>query len=150
MNEPLKELAGILVAVIFTLDGLMHLYWATGNIWPASDKRSLIQAVLNSEKTELLRSTILVPLACLLFGGALTVLARVHRLGMLGQLIPAPLLQQGILAVAAGLLLRALAGMGWALGRLPVKSRSFYWLNLLVYTPACLLCFIAAVAAALS
>ncbi len=150
MNEQIKELAGVMVAAILAVDGLAHLYWATGNIWPASDQRSLIQAVLNKDNPRLLRPTILVPLACLLLGGALTVLARVHRLGIIGQLIPAPLLQLGILAVAAGLLLRALAGMGWALGRLPVKSRSFYWLNLLIYTPACLLCFVAAVTAALA
>ena len=77
-------------------------------------------------------------------------LARVHRHGMLGHLIPGPLLQVGILAVAAGLLLRAVAGVGWVLGLAASQSKLFYRLNLLVYTPVCLVLFVAAVAAALS
>src|SRR5258708_20359054 len=101
MNEQIKELAGVMVAAILAVDGLAHLYWATGNIWPASNQRSLIQAVLNKDNPRLLRPTILVPLACLLLGGAVTVLARAHRLRIFGQLIPPPLLPLGILAVAA-------------------------------------------------
>jgi hypothetical protein len=150
MNEQMKELSGIAVAAILAVDGLAHLYWATGNIWPAPDQRSLTQAVVNIANPQLLKPIILVPLACLLFGGALAVLARVYRLGILGQLIPAPLLQLSLLAIAAFFLLRGLAGIGWALGLLAVKSRPFYWLNLIIYTPACLLGFAAVVAVELS
>ena len=150
MSEHVKELAGIVVAAVRTVDGFMHAFWATGQIWPAHDQLALIQAVLNSNKTRLLRPTVLAPLAGLLVLGALTVLARVHRLGMLGQLIPGPLLQVGILAVATGLLLRGVAGIGWALGLAPARSKLFYKLNLMVYTPVCLVLFVAAAAAALS
>ncbi len=55
----------------------------------------------------------------------------------------------GILAVAAGLLLRGLAGIIWALGLAASKSRLFYKLNLIVYMPVCLVLFVAAVAASL-
>ncbi len=150
MSEHVKELAGIVVAAVLAVDGFMHAFWATGQIWPAQDQLALIQAVLNSNKTRLLRPTVLAPLAGLLVLGALTVLARVHRLGMLGQLIPGPLLQVGILAVATGLLLRGVAGIGWALGLAPARSKLFYKLNLMVYTPVCLVLFVAAVAVALS
>ena len=150
MNEHVKELAGIVVAAVLAVDGFLHAYWATGQIWPAQDQLALIQAVLNSNKTRLLRPTVLAPLAGLLFLGALIVLALVHRHGMLGHLIPGPLLQVGILAVAAGLLLRAVAGVGWVLGLAASQSKLFYRLNLLVYTPVCLVLFVAAVAAALS
>ncbi len=150
MSEHVKELAGIVVAAVLAVDGFLHAFWATGQIWPAQDQLALIQAVLNSNKTRLLRPTVLAPLAGLLVLGALTVLARVHRLGMLGQLIPGPLLQIGILAVATGLLLRGVAGIGWALGLAPARSKLFYKLNLMVYTPVCLVLFVAAVAAALS
>jgi hypothetical protein len=92
MNELLKELAGIAVAAVLATDGFLHAYWATGQIWPARDQLTLIQAVLNSNKTRLLRPTVLAPLAGLLLLGALIVLARVHLFGMLGQLIPGPLL----------------------------------------------------------
>jgi hypothetical protein len=150
MNEHVNELAGIVVAVVLALDGFIHTYWATGQIWPAHNKLSLVQAVLNTSKMRAWRPAILVPLAGLLFGGALLVLARVHRLGMLGQLIPDPLLQAGILAVAAGLLLRGVAGVGWALGLAASKSKRFYQLNLLLYTPVCLVLFLAAVVVARS
>ena len=148
MNEQVKELAGIVIAVVLIMDALIHAYWATGQIWPARNKLSLTQAVLNSSKTQSFRPAILVTLVCLLFCGALIVLARVHLLGTPGQLIPDPLLQVGILAIAAGLLLRGIAGVVWAMGLAASQSKLFYKLNLLIYTPTCLILFIAALLAA--
>ncbi len=150
MNEHVQELAGILLAGVLALDGLLHAYWATGQTWPARTKLSLVQAVLNSSNTRAFRPLILIPLVVLLVCGALLVLARVHYLGMPGQLIPDSLLQLGILGVATGLLVRGVAGIGWALGLAPARSKLFYRLNLLVYTPICLALFIAAVAVASS
>lgn len=148
MNEHVQVLAGIVIAGVLALDGLLHAYWATGQIWPAHDKLSLVRAVLNSNNTRAWRPANLLPLASLLVCGALLVLARVHALGVLGQLMPDSLLQLGIVGVATGLLARGVAGIGWALGLSPAKSTLFYRLNLLVYTPVCLLLFIAAVAVA--
>lgn len=150
MNEHVQELAGIVIAGILALDGLLHGYWATGQIWPARSKLSLVRAVLNSDNTRAFRPVILLPLALLLICGALIVLARVHHLGMPGQLIPGSLLQSGILVVATGLLVRGVAGIGWALGLAPTRSRLFYRLNLLFYTPVCVVLFIVAVAIAYS
>ena len=147
MNLHLTELAGILIAVVLTVDGLAHAYWATGRIWPAQNKLALVQAVLNINRTQAFRPAILAGLAGLLFCGALFVLARVHLLGLPGQLIPAPLLQVGMLAIAGGLLLRGLAGIVWALKLIASQSKLFYSLNLLLYTPACLVLFIAAIVA---
>lgn len=148
MSPSLKELAGILVASVLIADGVVHTYWATGQRWPARDTLSLAQAVLNINTTRSFRPAVLVPLACLLFCGALIVLARVHHLGMFGQLIPGPLLQVGLLVVALGLLLRGLAGIVWVLRLVASKSELFYTLNLIVYTPVCLVLFVAAVATA--
>ncbi len=150
MNEHLQELAGIVIAAVLVLDGLLHAYWATGQIWPARTKRSLVQAVLNSSNTRAFRPAILLPLVMVLMCGALLVLARIHQLGMPGQVIPDSVLQLGIVGVATGLLVRAVAGIGWALGLAPARSKLFYQLNLLVYTPVCLILFIAAVAVASS
>lgn len=148
MSQNLKELAGILVAIVLVADGLVHAYWATGRIWPARDRLSLAQAVLNINKARSFRPAVLVPLVFLLFCGALIALARVHYLGIPGQLIPSPLLQFGILVIATGLLLRGLAGIVWALRLAASRSELFYKLNLIVYTPVCLALFVAAVAAA--
>lgn len=150
MNEHFQELAGIVVAAVLALDGLLHAYWATGQNWPARNKLSLVRAVLNSNNTRAFRPVILLPLAAVLVCGALLVLARDHQLGMAGQLLPDSLLQLGIVGVATGLLVRAVAGIGWALGLAPARSKLFYRLNLLVYTPVCLVLFIAAVTIASS
>ncbi len=148
MNERMKQRAGILVAAVLAADGLAHLYWATGSTWPAPDPKTLSLAVLNINVS--FGPQVTIPLACLLFSGALMVLARVHRLGKLGRLIPDSLLQLGVLGISAGVLLRAGAGIIWVLGLGADPSTPFYWLNLLVYTPTCLLLFAAAVAAARS
>jgi hypothetical protein len=148
MKERTKENAGKLVAAGLAADGLVHVYWATGNIWPAPDMKTLSLAVLNMNVSFGL--FIVGPLACLLFCGALLVLARVHRLGKLGRMIPDSVLQLVILIIAAGLLLRSLAGIVWVLGLGADTSTTFYWLNLLAYTPFCLVLFAAAVAAARS
>ena len=52
--------------------------------------------------------------------------------------------------IAAGLLLRGLAGIVWALGLVAAKSKLFYQLNLILYTPVCLLLFAAAMLVAFS
>lgn len=148
MNEPIQALSGIVIAGVLALDGLLHAYWATGRIWPARNKLALVRAVLNSSNTRAFRPAILLPLAMTLIYAALLVLARVHALGAPGRLIPEPLLQLGIVAVAMGLIARGVAGIGWALGLAPAKSTLFYRLNLLVYTPVCLGLFIAALAVA--
>ena len=148
MNERTKQHAGILVAAVFAADGLAHLYWATGSTWPAPDPKTLSLAVLNINVS--FGPQVTIPLACLLFSGALMVLARVHRLGKLGRLIPDSLLQLGVLGISAGVLLRAGAGIVWVWGLGADPSTPFYWLNLLVYTPTCLLLFAATVAAARS
>lgn len=148
MNEHVKERAGIVVAAFLAADGLANLYWAAGNTWPAPDSKTLTLAILNANVSTAPQIT--VPLACLSFGGALIALARVHRLGTLGRLIPDPLLQLGILTIAAALGLRGVAGIGWALGLLAAQTPLFYTLNLVAYTPACLVFCAAAVAAARS
>ena len=148
MKERTKQRAGTVVAAVLAADGLLHAYWTTGRIWPARDPRTLALAVLNSDIP--FSPLVVGPLACLLFLAALLVLARVHRLSRLGRLIPDSFLQLGILIVAAGLLLRGVAGMGWVLGLGADRRTLFYKLNLIAYTPACLVLFAATVAAARS
>lgn len=143
VNERTKERAGMLVAAVLAADGLLHAYWATGAIWPAHDARSLSHAVLNTDIP--FKPIVVGPLACLLLVGALTALARVHRIGRLGWRIPDRLLQFGILVIAAGALVRGAAGIGMALRE--DANTTFSRLNVRLYTPACLVLFAAAVAA---
>jgi 4,5:9,10-diseco-3-hydroxy-5,9,17-trioxoandrosta-1(10),2-diene-4-oate hydrolase len=133
VREHLIRRAGKLVAGVLAVDGLAHVYWSTGLTWPASDSRALSFAVLGSPVP--FTPGILLPLAATLFTAALLVagratLGRRHRIEWL--------LQAGTLAVTAGLLIRALAGLVWACGIGVRTDTAFYWLNLLAYTPVCL------------
>lgn len=148
MNERNRARAGTLVAGALAADGLLHAYWATGGVWPAKDRETLARLVLNTDRPSSFRPAIVGPLAGLLFLASSTTLARVRRLGRLGRLIPYPLLQTGVLAVAAGLLLRGAQGV-W-IGFQGDAGTAFYKLNLAAYTPACLLLSAATVAAARS
>ena len=137
MNERTKVRAGTLVAGTLAADGLLHAYWATGRLWPARVPRSLARLVLNIDEPSLFRPIIVGPLSALLFAASLTTLARVSSLGRFGKLVPYPLLQAGVLAVATGLSLRGAQGIWIALR--DERGTPFYKLNLAAYTPACLL-----------
>jgi pimeloyl-ACP methyl ester carboxylesterase len=119
------------IAAVLFLDGLLHLYWATGLTWPASDTRSLSLALLNIDVP--FRPPLLLALAATVWAGAGVVLlhARHDRAGLIGRLA-----QAGTAAFTATVLLRALLGCWW-LGTPGSLPATFYWLNLLLYTPLC-------------
>ncbi|MFG2328828.1 DUF3995 domain-containing protein [Streptomyces sp. NPDC048604] len=126
--------AAALVASVLTADAVLHLYWTTGATWPAADGTSLSHAVLGTDVP--FTPPILLPLAALLLTAAAFVLACSRR--------PRPLLLRlGTLAVAAGLSLRAAAGVYWLVAK--ETGTTFHWLNLAVYTPLCVLLAVATV-----
>ncbi|MCX5015055.1 DUF3995 domain-containing protein [Streptomyces sp. NBC_00555] len=125
--------AAALVASVLTVDAVLHFYWTTGATWPAADDRSLSQAVLGTDVP--FTPSILLPLVVLLLTAAAFVLAHSRRPRHL-------LLRFGTLAVAAGLSLRALAGIYWLFAK--ETGTAFYWLNLMLYTPLCAVLTVAA------
>lgn len=127
-------MAALLVAAVLVLDALMHVYWMTGRTWPARDVATLSRGLLNADVPFTPR--VLGPLVLALSGGAATVLARADVIlpGLPGWL---PMI--GTIAVAGGLGLRALAGLIWALGIGARRDSTFYKLNLVLYTPVCVL-----------
>ncbi|MET9604577.1 DUF3995 domain-containing protein [Streptomyces sp. NPDC006512] len=130
MNTTTRLRLGRATAALLAADGLLHLYWATGATWPAADERALSLAVLGLETS--FAPPVVLPLAAATLTGAAAVLA--HSRGRGGRVSRAV---TG--AVAAGMAVRGLAGLGWAAGVLDSPSGSpFYVLNLAVYTPACL------------
>lgn len=112
-----------LVAGTHILLAAVHIYWATGATWPATDERSLSQAVLGREVS--FAPSIVLPLAALHLLLAIAVL-RSDR-SALARLV--------VVGLIAGLAARAALGLVWAFGD---TGTAFYWLNLLLYTPACL------------
>ncbi len=144
MDERSKERAGVLVAAILVVDGLLHAYWTTDAVWPAHDARSLSHAVLNTDIP--FEPTAVGPLACLLLLAALLALTRVHRLGARGRHIPDRLLPFGILLIAAGVA-RTRCGRH----RDGIGGRCEYAVlpaQLVLYTSMCLALFAAGIAAA--
>ena len=114
------------VAGVHGVLALVHVYWATGVTWPARDQRELSEAVLGQVVS--FAPGVVLPLAAfhLVLGAAVLASGRyrVARLAMGG--------------LVAGLGVRALAGLVWVAGVGSEVGPAFYWLNLFVYTPACL------------
>jgi hypothetical protein len=119
------------VAGVHGFLALLHIFWATGATWPASDERSLSMAVLGGEASFAPR--IVLPLAAFHLITALAVLTAARHL----------VSQLAVLALLAGLTGRAAVGLVWALGIGTDSSTPFYWLNLFLYTPACLMLAVA-------
>ncbi|MFI9560355.1 hypothetical protein [Nonomuraea endophytica] len=118
---------GAFAATILVVDAMAHLYWL---ITPISDPRALSLAVLNMEVPFTPR--VLLPLILLLTTAATAIVA-VSR-GRGGW--PAKAVA---LALFAGLLVRGVLGLAWAFGLGADTGTPFYWLNLLLYTPVCLI-----------
>ncbi|WP_030161304.1 DUF3995 domain-containing protein [Streptomyces sp. NRRL S-244] len=129
MRDTSRRRTGIALAGLLAADGLVHLYWATGRTWPAASERDLSLAVLGAEVS--FAPSVVLPLAALTLSGAAAVLG--HSYGRGGRVTRAV-----TAAVAAGLAVRGLAGLGWAAGLLDSPPGPFHWLNLVLYTPACL------------
>lgn len=127
------ELAALLAAAILGFDALLHVYWMTGRTWPARDVAALSQGLLNADVPFTPR--VLAPLVLVLSAGAIAVPARA---GMIPTGVPGWIPAAGTVAVAAGVALRAGAGVVWALGVGARRDSAFYRLNLAVYTPLCL------------
>jgi ABC-type uncharacterized transport system permease subunit len=126
------ELAALLAAAVLGLDALLHVYWMTGRTWPARDVAALSQGLLNADVPFTPR--VLAPLVLVLTAGAVAVPARA---GMILTGVPGWIPAAGTVAVAAGVALRAGAGVVWALGVGARRDSAFYRLNLAVYTPLC-------------
>jgi ABC-type uncharacterized transport system permease subunit len=128
----INELAALLAAAVLGLDALLHVYWMTGRTWPARDVTTLSLGLLNAEVPFTPR--VLAPLVLVLSAGAVAVPARA---GMILTGVPGWIPAAATAAVAAGVALRAGAGVVWALGVGARRDSAFYKLNLAVYTPLC-------------
>ncbi|HET7300480.1 MAG TPA: DUF3995 domain-containing protein, partial [Oleiagrimonas sp.] len=135
MTTSFHRRAGVFVAGVLGIDGILHAYWTTGARWPASDSQTLSRLVLGAENVPF-TPPVVGPLAALLLTGSVMALARSGNLGRLGDAVPRRLLQLGMCAITAGVLARSLLGIVFIATR--DTGSAFYWLNLLVYTPLCL------------
>lgn len=133
------HIAALAVASVLGLDALIHVYWLTGRVWPAHDTRALSHAVLNADVPFTPR--VLIPLVIVLSLGCAAILACAE---LVHTGLPIWLLATAAGVVAVGLLTRGLAGIAWVAGVGASRDTPFYWLNLIAYTPICLVLSIAA------
>ncbi len=133
------HIAAIGVATVLGLDALIHAYWSTGRVWPARDTRALSHAVLNADVPFTPRA--LIPLVVVLSIGCGAMLARAD---LVHTGLPSWVLAAAAGVVAVGLLARGLAGVAWIAGIGASRDTPFYWLNLIAYTPICLVLSVAA------
>ena len=143
MKLPAKERAGIVVAGVLGADCALHIFWAsTGSSWPATTEKGLSRGLLNADFA--FTPGVLFPLAAILLVATLMVLIRT---GLLKRFTTVPrwLPQLVTIGIGAAVLIRAIAGAVWILGIDSSTATPFYWLNLFLYTPACLVMFTACV-----
>ncbi|MFI5698010.1 alpha/beta fold hydrolase [Kribbella sp. NPDC051586] len=112
-----------IVAGAHVLLAALHIYWATGATWPAPDERSLSRAVLGVQVS--FAPQVVLPLAALHLLLAFAVL-RSDRSAVARVVVA---------GLAAGLAARAALGLVWIFTG---AGTAFFWLNLLLYTPACI------------
>ena len=134
MTDTVTRRLGAAVAGVLATDAMIHLYWATGATWPASDERALSFAVLNLDVPFTPR--VLLPLVTLLLTAATIVVLGSRAAGLPTWL--AWLARAGTTIVALGIAARAAAGLVWATGLGVDTPGPFLWLNRLLYTPLCI------------
>lgn len=141
MNLPARKRGGIVVAALLGVDCVMHTFWAsTGSSWPATTDKSLSRGLLNADIA--FTPGVLFPLAAILLVATVMVLMRAGLLARFAA-VPTWLPQLVTIGIGAAVLVRAIAGVVWIVGIGASTTTPFYWLNLALYTPACLVMFAA-------
>ncbi|WP_412543810.1 alpha/beta fold hydrolase [Longispora sp. K20-0274] len=119
---------GTAVGAVLATDALFHGYWTTGATWPAPDARTLSYAVLGAVDVPFTPRVLLPLIGALLLAAGCVVARSRDRGGWVTR--------WGTLLVATGLLVRGALGVAWCFG-LGVEP-PFFWINLVLYTPLCL------------
>jgi hypothetical protein len=141
MKLPARKRAGIVVAAVLGVDCVMHMFWAsTGSSWPAATDKGLSRGLLNVDIA--FTPGVLFPLAAILLVATLMVLMRAGLLRRFAT-VPTWLPQLVTIGTGAAALVRGIAGVVWIAGIDASTTTPFYWLNLALYTPACLVMFVA-------
>jgi hypothetical protein len=141
MKLPARKRAGLVVAGVLGVDCVMHTFWAsTGSSWPATTDKGLSRGLLNTDIA--FTPGLLFPLAAILLATTLMVLMRAGLLRRFAA-VPTWLPQLVTIGTGAAALVRGIAGVVWIAGIDASTATPFYWLNLALYTPACLLMFAA-------
>ncbi|GGR35728.1 DUF3995 domain-containing protein [Deinococcus ruber] len=125
------------VALALGLIAGLHVYWGVGGVWPGRDAQSLARTVVGGPPG--MKPPPL--LACVAVAGLLLVAAGLLLMtgGVWATWLPTWLLRLGTAGVAAVLLLRGVAGYFMQRIRPAPAGTPFVRLNLLIYSPLCLL-----------
>jgi Protein of unknown function (DUF3995) len=117
--------------------GALHAAWGVGVTWPGSDSLSLARKVIGASTFP--SSVDCFVVAALLATASGFVVARTHPTSRIGWVVPAPISGLGVSAVAVVLAARGALGWVGSAAKLLPTTAEFRRLNLLVYSPLCLL-----------
>ena len=121
-----------------TLGGIaaLHLAWALGSTFPATDARSLARTVVGGNTFPSAAASAVV--ASLLGVASTLVAVRSRPSTPLGRRFPTAISRPGVLVVAAALGLRGGGGMFSSIIGVPKTTSTFRVLDLVLYSPLCL------------
>jgi hypothetical protein len=130
----MMRLLSYFVFFVLTIVAGLHLYWAMGGVWPGSDLRSLIDAVIGDPRMSRLPPVwMTMVVAGLIFAGGLFALAaHLPAVLMLRRLI-----KTGIAVLAFVFLARGLSGYLLAADIRAKLSEPFATYDQLIYSPLC-------------
>ena len=132
----MRTCAALAAAVIFAAMAVLHAYWAVGGLWPGRDNESLAQIVVGSAPGTRAPG----PGPCWLVAACLaaTAFTVLGTSGLLPIPVPPAWLRWAAWAGAIALSLRGLAGFAVALMQ-PTRTSPFARLDVILYSPLCLL-----------
>ena len=130
----IQTTAAIVACLLLVVVAAIHVYWASGGYWPGEDEASLVAKVIGSGPgMPPWWATLMVALA-LLVGAWLVLAVR----GILRPPLPGWLYTAGIWTLAGVFALRGSAGMLVGKIRPGMANTPFHRLNLIYYSPLCL------------
>lgn len=133
----IRHILGLLLAFIFALLGLLHVYWAVGGRSISGKAVPTVSGVAAFNRSPLASAAV----AAALFAAMLVVLG---SLGWFGEAIPSRLFRVLTLVIALVFLLRAVGDFKFVgFFKPPAESAFAYW-DTRLYSPLCL--FISAAA----
>ncbi len=129
--------AGSLAAAAFLAIAALHAYWALGGFWPGRDAESLARLVVGGPPGMRFPGRVATwAVVAVLAGGAAVVLAAA---GVMAVPAPPALVRGAALLGAAVLLIRGLEGLVDVRLRPDTVGSPFARLNVILYSPLCLL-----------
>ncbi|MBU0515030.1 MAG: DUF3995 domain-containing protein [Proteobacteria bacterium] len=130
----IQKVAAVLACLILCIVAAIHIYWAWGGYWPGNDEASLVAMVMGSGSRKMPAVVTLMVALALLVGAWLVLAIR----GYLRPPWPGWLFTVAVWAMVGVFALRGSVGLFLSKIRPADAGAPFERLNLIIYSPLCL------------